>query len=153
MTSVDGATSISDVLGKLPASTTPTKTDNSQLGNQDFLNLLVAQLKYQDPSSPMDSSQLMAQTAQFTMVESMQQMAKESSALLAAQQMSSASGLIGRSVTYPGTDNLDHTGVVTAARISTDGVVLRIGDTDVPLTSVKEVAAATTPATGTTTAG
>ena len=34
-----------------------------------FLKLLVAQLKYQDPTNPTDATQFMSQTAQFTMVE------------------------------------------------------------------------------------
>ena len=52
--------------------TNKTKVDagSKSVGDQDtFLKLLVAQLKYQDPSNPADSTQFLAQTAQFTQVE------------------------------------------------------------------------------------
>jgi len=41
---------------------------NNQLGQQDFLALMVAQLENQDPTKPMDNNQFMAQMAQFSMV-------------------------------------------------------------------------------------
>lgn len=42
---------------------------NGKLGKQDFLKLLVTQMKYQDPLNPMSDSDFIAQTAQFTSVE------------------------------------------------------------------------------------
>lgn len=55
-----------------PASTaTPAQTTQQQasLGKTDFLNLLVAQLKNQDPLKPMDSSSFVAELAQFSQLE------------------------------------------------------------------------------------
>ena len=43
--------------------------DDGVMGQDDFLNMLVAQLNYQDPMNPMDSQQFAAQLAQFTTVE------------------------------------------------------------------------------------
>ena len=65
-----------------------------------FLKLLVAQLKYQNPMEPVDSSQFMAQTAQFTMVEKLQAMAAQTDALVAGEASQRAAGLLGRQVTY-----------------------------------------------------
>jgi len=48
------------------------RTDPQTIGKDMFLKLLVAQLKYQNPMEPVDSSQFMAQTAQFTMAEKLQ---------------------------------------------------------------------------------
>lgn len=45
---------------------------NTQLGKDDFLKLLVTQLQYQDPLEPMDNTAFIAQTAQFTALEQMQ---------------------------------------------------------------------------------
>jgi flagellar basal-body rod modification protein FlgD len=142
-----GYTPIADVIGASAksAATTAAKTSNDELGKDDFLKLLVAQLKYQDPSKPMDSSEFMAQTAQFTSVEKLTTLTEGQTSMLAASNFQAASSMVGRTVTYPGADNVDVTGVVSSARFSTDGPVLRVGDKDVPLTSVKEVTA--TPAT------
>jgi flagellar basal-body rod modification protein FlgD len=54
-----------------PTSATEKTTDKpgGEMGKDAFLQLLVAQLKYQDPSTPADSREFLAQTAQFTMVE------------------------------------------------------------------------------------
>ena len=136
-------TPISSVLGSSAASSTTTTTtkQNSDLDGQDFLQLLVAQLKYQDPSSPVDSSQFMSQTAQFQQVQSLTSLTSTQTQLLSAQRMLSASSMVGKTVSYPGSDNTEVTGVVTAARFSSDGPVLRVGDTDVPLSSVVAVTA------------
>ncbi len=128
------STPIKDVLGK--GATPPAK---DQFGQDTFLKLLVAQLPYQDPTSPMDGSQFLAQTAQFTSVEKLAEVAKLEGQLLATQRVVQASTLIGRSVTYAGPDGADVTGVVTAARLTPDGPVLRVGSADVPVAQVKEV--------------
>jgi len=51
------------------ATGTYTTEANGKLGKQDFLNLLVTQMKYQDPLDPMKDSDFVAQTAQFSNVE------------------------------------------------------------------------------------
>ncbi len=43
--------------------------DNAQLGKDEFLKLLVAQMENQDPLKPMDNAEMIAQTAQFSQVE------------------------------------------------------------------------------------
>ena len=61
-------------------------TGFNAMGSDAFLKLLVAQLKYQDPSHPTDGTQMMAQTAQFQMVEKLQQLDDQNTQLLAEQQ-------------------------------------------------------------------
>ncbi len=55
----------SKVTGGTASKTDTTTAKSSTLGKDDFLKLLVTQLKYQDPLSPMDNSQMIAQEAQF----------------------------------------------------------------------------------------
>ena len=113
------------------------KTDaGKNLGDQDtFLKLLVAQMKYQDPSKPTDSTQFLAQTAQFTQVEKLGEIAD----MLSAQQLIGASSLVGRTITYLGPDGAEVTGVVTAAKLGGSEPTLKVGDTDVQLSTVTEV--------------
>jgi hypothetical protein len=84
------------------ATTTPTadQSGNNTLNEDTFLQLLVAQLKYQDPMNPADSTQFLTQTAQFTEVETLQKMATQQQAQQAASQLLAASSMIGRPVTY-----------------------------------------------------
>ena len=108
-----------------------------KLGDQDtFLKLLVAQLKYQDPSNPADSTQFLAQTAQFTQVEKLGEIAD----MLSAQQLIGASALVGRTVTYQDADGVSQTGVVTKTKLNGDSEpTLVVGNTDVELSKVTEV--------------
>lgn len=63
----------------------------SQLGKDDFLMLLVTQMKYQDPLDPTDNTEYVAQLAQFTELEYMQNM-------MDVTQHTSAFGLVGKYV-------------------------------------------------------
>ncbi len=76
---------------------------NSALGQMDFLELLMIQLKYQDPMSPMDSQQFAAQLAQFSQLEQITQMNQNLTAslqtdLLLAQSVNNtmAASMIGQ---------------------------------------------------------
>ncbi|HEX5198361.1 MAG TPA: flagellar hook capping FlgD N-terminal domain-containing protein [Actinoplanes sp.] len=140
---------VSGTSGAGAASSSKSIADKSkELGDKDtFLKLLVAQLKYQDPSNPADSTQFLAQTAQFTQVEKLGNIAD----LLKSQRLVGASGLVGHSVTYMDENGARQTGVISAAKLNGDSEpTLRIGNTDVQLSKVMEVLT-TAPPTGTST--
>jgi flagellar basal-body rod modification protein FlgD len=129
-----------------PAATQPTTTassgDTSALGALDgdaFLKLFVAQLKYQNPMEPMDSSQMMQQTSQFTQVETLQKLAQSQNTIMGYQQMSTATDLIGKSVTAL-VDGVRTTGTVDRVQVSSSGPILVMGDQQIPLTEVVSVA-------------
>src|SRR5262245_61991177 len=99
-------------MSSIPSTSTSTPTGGDQftgpgsrteLGKNDFLKLLMAQLSHQDPMSPMDSEAFVAQLAQFASVEQLQGANSRLDGLLvssaAAQQLSAVS-LVGREVTY-----------------------------------------------------
>lgn len=131
---LSGTTSISTAVPQNGAA-----KGGKSLDQDAFLKLLVAQLKYQDPSKPTDATQFLTQTAQFTQVEKLTQIAENQSSLLTAQRLLGASNMVGREVTYIGADGADATGVVSSATFGSSDPVLRIGNTDVPLSKVKEV--------------
>ncbi len=79
--------------------TTNTSIADSVGSTQDmFLQLLVAQVRYQDPLEPMNNNEYMAQTAQFTMVEQITKLAEQQTELLAFQRAILAAGMVGRNV-------------------------------------------------------
>ena len=141
-----------DVKNLTPTSmyTNKTTTDagsSKKIGDQDtFLKLLVAQLKYQDPSKPTDSTAFLAQTAQFTQVEKLGQIAD----MMQAQQLIGASALVGRTVTYQDANGITQTGLVTKTKLNGDSEpTLVVGNTDVPLSKVTEVQQTSAPAPAT----
>jgi flagellar basal-body rod modification protein FlgD len=135
MTAIDPFASV-----RLPATTTPTaKSPDDQFGKDTFLKLLVAQLRYQNPLDPQDGSQFLAQTAQFTMVEKLTSLEAETKAQVSANQVLAASTMIGHEVKYLDADETSQIGVVTSVKLTADGPVLRIGDADIPLSSIEEV--------------
>jgi flagellar basal-body rod modification protein FlgD len=115
------------------------QADPQTIGKDMFLKLLVAQLKYQNPMEPVDSSQFMAQTAQFTMVEKLQAMAAQTDALVAGEASQRAAGLLGRQVSYVDAEGATRTGVVTGTRFGADGPVLLLGSAEISLNDVREV--------------
>ena len=112
-----------------------------------FLQLLVAQLRYQDPMNPADSSQFLSQSAQFTALEKMQDVADQTSALLAAQVSFGASSMVGKQVTYLGADGGSVSGTVESVTYDAHGPMLVVDGTQVQLGQVQTVGAPYTPAT------
>src|SRR3712207_4973685 len=129
----------------------------SELDKDAFLQLLVAQMKYQNPMSPTDPQQFMAQTAQFTMVEKLEELAKSQADLGAWQRAIAGEGMIGHSVTGVGPTGTTLTGVVTGVKLTPSGPQLELaGGGVLDVTKVDRVTAATAtaaaPGTTTTTA-
>lgn len=131
-----------------PAATTATGTGSTsgssstdQMNKDMFLKLMVTQLKNQDPMNPTDSSQFLAQTAQFTSLEKLDEVSTQTAQALTAQMAFGASTLVGRSVTYTGTDGAEATGPVDSVRFTSTGPVLGVAGAEVPLASVVKVAA------------
>ncbi|MCW2726121.1 MAG: flagellar hook capping protein [Frankiales bacterium] len=132
---------MSNVIGVTAATPAPAPaaaTNATAMGSDTFLKLLVAQLKYQDPSKPADSTAFLAQTAQFQMVEKLQQLADQNTQLLAEQHTLSAIGLVGRSVSYSSGTNTAQ-GIVTGVQITPTGPVLSVGNSKIPLADVTDI--------------
>jgi flagellar basal-body rod modification protein FlgD len=142
---------VSDYVGKANPTAAKPKSDGDEFGKDTFLKLLIAQLKYQDPTNPADSTEFLAQTAQFTTVEKLNDLATAQQDLLKAQLQLGASNLLGRTVTYQVTDkeHLDKdgnattslkTGVVDSVSFVGSTPTLTVGaDKDVALSTVTEV--------------
>ena len=119
----------------LPTGTTGTSEDKEM-----FLQLLVAQMRYQDPMNPTDSSEFLAQSAQFTALEKMQQVADQTLELVNLQVAFGASSLVGRTVTFGREDGTVGTGAVESVRFESTGPVLLVAGEEVSLAAVQTVA-------------
>jgi flagellar basal-body rod modification protein FlgD len=116
------------------------KTGGDDLGKDDFLKLMLAQLQHQDPLKPMDDQAFIAQTAQFNALDEMTKLNKTLSTLLGAQQLAEASGMIGKTVSATDADGKAISGVVTAASVESGVAMVHIGKTKIELEKVTAVA-------------
>ncbi len=71
---------------------------SQELGKDDFLKILMAQMTNQDPTSPMDNTQFIAQMAQFSSLEQMTNMSTNFEKLASMVSASEAQSLLGRTV-------------------------------------------------------
>jgi flagellar basal-body rod modification protein FlgD len=105
------------------ASTQATQSDQvskTQVDYQSFLKLLVAQMKNQDPTNPMDSTQYMAQLAAFSQVEQSVQMNTKLDQMLQSSTLEQAASIIGRTITSADGET---TGKVAEVRLISNGIV------------------------------
>ncbi len=121
-----------------------------ELGKDAFMQLLVSQLQNQDPINPQSNEHFIAQLAQFSSLEQMENLndnflglavLQQSNALMS--QLTEGSSLIGQNVTYidPATQE-SISGSVTSVRIEEGIAVLNVGGQDVPLLNVVEITGA-----------
>jgi flagellar basal-body rod modification protein FlgD len=114
------------------------------LDTNSFLQLLVTQLKYQNPSEPMDPSELMNSTAQLTMVDKINELIALQKTDSKLAMASLAGALVGKNVTYvdSAAGGAAVTGLVQGARIDGDTLMLRVNGKDIDFTTVSEIASA-----------
>jgi flagellar basal-body rod modification protein FlgD len=98
------------------------------LGKDDFLKLLIGQMKNQDPLNPSDPSEQMGQMTQFSILEQISNLAQSQQAAAANDYDEQAVALIGRTVSYTRADGSAASGVVSQVTFTSRGPVLAIGD-------------------------
>ena len=122
-----GATSV------LPAQT---------LNQQDFLNLLVAQMSAQDPMNPVSNSDFAAQMAQFSALQTSQATQTDIANLYNSQQLQQANGLLGRSVTLQKSDGSTLSGTVSSVQVNSGTPQLVVNGSPYNLSQVINIASA-----------
>lgn len=101
-------------------SSAATSSSKASVDYESFLKLLVAELKNQDPTEPMDSTQYMAQLASFSNVEQAVQTNAKLDELIKTGFLNQAGSIIGRTLTTP---DGSITGTIEEVRVFDDGVV------------------------------
>jgi flagellar basal-body rod modification protein FlgD len=119
-------------------------TSTYGLNSDDFMKLFLAQMQNQDPTKPMDDSQMLSELSQMTQVSTLTDVQKS----LQGSQLAQCSALIGKNVTGQDVNGTKVDGVVTSVTQSTDaGLVLQVGTQYIKPTAVITVTApaSTTP--------
>ncbi len=116
-------------------------TGPRQLGKDDFLRLLVTQLRHQDPLQPVNDREFIAQLAQFSALEQMYNVSHAVLELARRQEAAAAFGLVGRRVRVQAQDGAVVEGVVSAVRRQDGAFVLVVGDRTYTLDQLVEVVA------------
>jgi len=106
---------------------------SNDLGKDAFLMLLITQLRNQDPMSPMEDKEFIAQLAQFSSLEQMQTMNSKLEPLAASFELfaksQSAAGMIGRTITATDPNPpIDVRGHLINPKLDSAGHVLRNAD-------------------------
>jgi flagellar basal-body rod modification protein FlgD len=103
-----------ETLTSTNTSSTTQRTASSSLGKDDFLKLLVGQMKNMDPlgAGSNDPSQSMAQMTQYSILEQLTNLSKANEQLAAQTKTASNIALIGKTVTYSQADGTPVTGKV-----------------------------------------
>ncbi|MCU1570974.1 MAG: flagellar hook capping protein [Naasia sp.] len=118
----------------------PTRTPKQEFDSDMFMSLLVTQLKNQDPSSPLDTNEMIGQTTQLASMEQLTTMTSLSKDSYALQQRIAAATVIGANVSYAGADGVPISGIATAVSFSGNEAVVTVGDKTVPFASLTTIA-------------
>jgi flagellar basal-body rod modification protein FlgD len=107
------------------------QTSKTAVDYQSFLKLLIAEMKNQDPTKPMDSTQYVAQLATFSQVEQSVQTNTKLDQIMQSSALSQADALIGRNITSADGKT---TGTVASVTLGSNGLIAVLQDgTTVPV--------------------
>lgn len=125
-----------------PNTNSSSKSSNSELDKNAFLKLLITQLRYQDPLSPIDDKEFVAQMAQFSTLEQVTNMSKSLENFLVNFSWTQFINLIGKTVKFTDSETGEKVqGKVTGIKPTSSGIVLIINDGkyEVPINNIEEI--------------
>src|SRR4051812_35711462 len=113
-----------DALGAV-GTTTDTTPKNATVNQNDFLKILLTQLKFQDPMKPVDNQQFLAQLAQFSAIEINRQQSEKIDTLLQMDSSAQAVNLLGQKIEVTAAE-FQGVGKVTAVTFNTGEPLLTV---------------------------
>lgn len=136
VSTVSNQKTIQQIIDETSGSTSDRNT--GEIGKTEFLNLLVTQLRYQDPLNPTDDKEFIGQMAQFSALEQMQNL---NSSFAATKAFS----LIGKNITATIVDTMTKKtteiyGDVTDVKMTNGKIYVVVKGEDIPVESVTKVA-------------
>lgn len=120
--------------------------DLSDVDLDQFLGLLVTELKNQDPLNPMDNSQMLSQISQIRQIGSTNKLTDTLSTLATGQELTMASNLIGKNISALDKNSKQIEGTVDRVSVQTDSndpnirkVSVHVGDSIVDIKNIREI--------------
>lgn len=127
--------------GLTTGATAPAAARKQTLDSEVFLKLLVAQLSNQDPSSPMNTNEMIAQTTQLASMEQLTALGTTASESFALNMRQVAAALIGHDAQYTDPDGTARSGRVVSVSFGGPVPLITIGDAVIPLDSISGLSA------------
>ncbi|MCV4232155.1 flagellar hook capping protein [Virgibacillus sp. LDC1] len=124
------------------------KSGNGQeLGKDQFLSILITQLRHQDPLQPMQDREFIAQMAQFTSLEQLMNINTQLTAM--SQSLGAASSLIGKQISWmfkpeDGSESVMKSGIVDSIMVREGVHYAKVGDSEVSLDQIVKIENAVT---------
>ncbi|MCE9583369.1 MAG: flagellar hook capping protein [Planctomycetes bacterium] len=113
--------------------------DRAKVTQDDFLKMLITELRSQDPMEPLKNSEFLGQIAQLNQLESYASLTDGIRNLQTSGDLASASSLLGKAVIGTTDDGQQGGGVVSRVLVEGGNVRLVIGDQTMPLANVAQV--------------
>lgn len=117
------------------------KTGFSGLTADDFLKVLIEQLKTQDPSNPTDSDQLLDQISSMRALQSSIELSDSIQSLTLSQQLTSATSFLGKQITGLDANDQAASGIVDRVMVSDGKTFLAVGNQQIEMSKVTDVTA------------
>jgi flagellar basal-body rod modification protein FlgD len=108
----------------------------SQVGQDQFLKLMVAQLKSQDPLEPIKDQEFLGQLAQFSTLSGIEKLNASFGDMLSLQQITQGADLMGQQIVYRTADNQTARGTVQGFAVNEGRIELQVGNDAVTLDKV-----------------
>ena len=132
--------SVSSTSSSSSSSSSTTYADPLQdVSMNDFLKLLVTELQNQDPTSPMDNTQILQQVSQIKAIESNQRLSDTLTSMQTQQNLVAASALLQKTVTGLDDKGSKISGTVDKVTVDSSGVKVCVGTSTLSLSNISEV--------------
>ena len=115
---------------------------SSKISKDGFLQLMLAQLKQQDPTNPVSDKEFVQQQAALTQIDTLENL---TATLKQTNNLSQAANFAGKTVTVKGGDDIEVTGKVTQVGIGKDNFGLQINGKTYTADQIKTIYAVSTP--------
>jgi flagellar basal-body rod modification protein FlgD len=120
---------------------TGVRAAKQEMDSELFMKLLVTQLQNQDPSSPMDTNQMITQTTQLATMEKLTSMADTGTESFSLQMRAAAAAIIGKDVSYVDGDGETISGKADSVSFTGSIPQVSIAGVSVPLDALSGITA------------